>query len=255
VSTRGTGNPDDEQASRRRLAAALRPLIVLATSAEVDDATLDEATDAVEAITARLNAEAGPDRHPRRPPDVTRPPQEYFPASPVTGMLNPIAPPVRVWAVDGAEGGPPELRGETYFDDPYEGPPTCVHGGVIAATFDEVLGTANMLAGNPAMTGTLTIRYRKPTPLRTTLRVEARSLGRDGRKVRTSGALYNGDVLCAEAEGIFVMVGPERMMAMAEANPGTIDPAMMTAMRAEATAIEASMERGRTAPKDGASRG
>jgi acyl-coenzyme A thioesterase PaaI-like protein len=252
VSTIGSGDPDDEQASRRGLAAALRPLIVLATSAEVDDATLDEATAAVEAITARLDAEAGAGRHPRRPPDVTRPPQEYFPCSPVTGMLNPIAPPVRVWAVDGTDGGPPELRGETYFDDQYEGPPTCVHGGVIAATFDEVLGTANMLAGNPAMTGTLTIRYRKPTPLRTLLRVEARSLGRDGRKVRTSGALYNGDVLCAEAEGIFVMVGPERMMAMAEANPGSIDPAMMTAMRAEAAAIEASMERGRATPRDDA---
>ncbi len=48
---------------------------------------------------------------------------------------------------------------------PYEGPPTCVHGGVIAELFDELLGISNILAGPGAMTGTLTIRYRRPTPL------------------------------------------------------------------------------------------
>ena len=40
---------------------------------------------------------------------------------------------------------------------------------MIAETFDEMLGAANIVAGNPGMTGTLTIRYRKPTPLRTDL--------------------------------------------------------------------------------------
>ncbi len=89
-------------------------------------------------------------------------------------MANPLAPPVRVEIVDGPEGGPRELRAEAWFDDPYEGPPTCVHGGVIAETFDELLGAANIVAGSPAMTGTLTIRYRKPTPLHATIRIEAR---------------------------------------------------------------------------------
>jgi acyl-coenzyme A thioesterase PaaI-like protein len=231
-----------EDGARRRLAAALRPLITMVTEAGLDDDDLLEAVEEVEAIAERIRDRAHPDKFPRRPPDMTRPPQEFFPCSPVTGMLNPIAPPVRVWAIDGPAGGDPEIRGEVFFENPYEGPPTCVHGGVIAATFDEVLGTANMLAGNPAMTGTLTIRYRKPTPLRTSLRIEGRCLGRDGRKVRTWGGIFNGDVLCAEAEGIFVMVGPARMMAMAEANPGTIDPAMIAAMRSEAAAFEASQE-------------
>ena len=113
-----------------------------------------------------------------------------------------------MWRVEGADGGPAELRGEVNFGYHYEGPPTCVHGGVIAEVFDEVLGAANMVAGNPAMTGTLTVRYRKPTPLRTDLRIEARCLGRAGRKIRTWGAIYHGDVMTAEAEGIFIMVRP-----------------------------------------------
>lgn len=251
MSTNGAEDPAESE-PRRRLAAALRRLNTVATSAALDDDALLDAVEDVGAITDRLGARALPGKMARRPPDMTRPPQDFFPCSPVTGMLNPIAPPVRVWAVDGPEGGYPEIRGDVFFDDPYEGPPTCVHGGVIAETFDEVLGTANMLAGNPAMTGTLTIRYRKPTPLRTALRIEARCLDRNGRKVHTWGGIFHGDVLCAEAEGIFVMVGPARMMAMAEANPGSIDPAMAAAMRAEAAAIEASMERSRAARTDGA---
>jgi hypothetical protein len=228
---------------RRRLAAALRPLITMNVSSALDDDALAEAAEAIEAISASLAEQAGPGKHPRRPPDMANPPQEFFPSSPITGMLNPIAPPVRVWMVEGTDGGYREIRGEAYFDYPYEGPPTCVHGGVIAETFDEVLGAANMVADNAAMTGTLTIRYRKPTPLRTDLRIEARCRGRSGRKIHTWGGIFHGDLLTAEAEGIFIEVGPARLVAIAEANPNSADPAMLAAMRAEATAVAASMER------------
>ena len=91
-----------------------------------------------------------------------------------------------------------------------------------------------MVAGNPAMTGTLTVRYRNPTPLRTDLRMEARCLGRDGRKIRTWAAMYHGDLMTAEAEGIFIEVGPERFVSIAEGNVDSADPVMLEAMRAEA---------------------
>ena len=118
---------------------------------------------------------------------------DFFPNSPVIGTSNPIAPPVTLVAVDGVDGGMREMRGTVNFGYPYEGPPTCVHGGVIAEVFDEVLGATNIVAGNPGMTGTLTIKYRKPTPLLTDLRIEARCLGWSGRKIRTWGGMYNGD--------------------------------------------------------------
>jgi hypothetical protein len=238
-------SPDDAELSgsgpRGRLAAALRPIIAMTVSAALDDEVLTEAAVALEALAASMDQRSLPGKQPRRPPDMTRPPQEFFPNSPISGLLNPIAPPVRIWAVDGAEGGYREVRGDAWFDYPYEGPPTCVHGGIIAETFDEVLGAANMVADNPAMTGTLTIRYRKPTPLRTALRIEARCIDRQRRKVHTWGGIYNGDELTAEAEGIFIVVGPKRMVAIAEANPDTADPEMLAAMRAEAVAVAASM--------------
>jgi Thioesterase superfamily len=240
VSDRG---PDPTPAEpRARLASALRRLIIMTVSAAIDDDDLSEASDAVEAVSARLGDRSQPGKQPRRPPDMTRPPQDFFPNSPITGLLNPIAPPVRIWAVEGADGGYREIRGDAYFDFPYEGPPTCVHGGVIAETFDEVLGAANMVADNAAMTGTLTIRYRAPTPLRTKLRIEARCLSRSGRKVHTWGGIFHGDLLTAEAEGVFIVVGPSRLVAIAESNPTSSDPTMLDAMRAEAAAVGASME-------------
>ncbi|HEX3979868.1 MAG TPA: PaaI family thioesterase [Acidimicrobiales bacterium] len=217
---------------RRRLAAAIRPIITMNVAAELDDAALTEAAEAMEAIAERLAARAGPKRT-RNQPDLARAAQDFFPTSPVIGLANPVAPPVRVAVVEG-EDGRPEIRGLANFGFAYEGPPTCVHGGVIAELLDEVLGAANIVAQHAAMTGTLTIRYRSPTPLNTDLRVEARFVRQDGRKIYAWGGVYHGDVLTAEADGLFIEVRPKQMLTIAEANVDSVDPGMLDAIRAEA---------------------
>ncbi len=217
---------------RRRLADAIRPIITLNVSAELDDEALEEAAEAIEAVAERLTARAGP-RRGRNQPDLARAAQDFFPTSPVIGLANPVAPPVRVAVIEG-EGGRPEIAGLANFGFAYEGPPTCVHGGVIAELLDEVLGAANIVAEHPAMTGTLTVRYRKPTPLNTDLRVEARFVRVDGRKVYTWGGIFVEDVLTAEADGIFIEVVPTQMLDIAESNIDSADPAMLEAIRAEA---------------------
>jgi hypothetical protein len=113
------GSDPVTEGPRRRLAAALRPLITMVVSAAADDDVLAEVADGIEAISAGLAARAQPGKQPRRPPDMSNPPQEFFPNSPITGMLNPIAPPARVRVVEGVDGGYPEIRGEAYFDYPY----------------------------------------------------------------------------------------------------------------------------------------
>ena len=80
---------------RRRLAAALRPIITMNVAAELDDVALTEAAEAIEAIAERLTAQAGPKRT-RSQPDLARAAQDFFPTSPVIGLANPVAPPVRV---------------------------------------------------------------------------------------------------------------------------------------------------------------
>lgn len=47
----------------------------------------------------------------------------------------------------------------------HEGPPGCVHGGVLALLLDQVMGESASDGGSPGMTGTLTLRYLRPTPL------------------------------------------------------------------------------------------
>jgi len=212
-----------EDDPRRRLAEALRPIISLNVSATFDDEVLTAAATALEEIGRTLASAAGP-RRSRRQPDIDQHAQEFFPASPIIGMTNPIAPPVVVHVVDGIDGGYPEIRAEAWFDWAYEGPPACVHGGVIAETFDEMLGLANIVAGNPGMTGTLTVRYRKPTALRRPLRIEARCLGRDGRKIKTWAGMYDGEVLTAEADGLFIQVRPSQFLAMAEGTAAGAGP-------------------------------
>ena len=203
---------------RFALAAALRRITSASVGRPIADEELRAAGEVLTSVADRLERAAGPGRRGRSEPDPSGRPQDFFPTSPVIGFANPVAPPV---VVELAEDG---LEGSAFFDYQYEGPPTCVHGGVIAMVFDELLGAANIAAGTPGMTGTLTIRYRKPTPLRTALRLEARCLGQEGRKIRTWGAIFHDDVLLAEAEGIFIQLVPERFLRVLLANVETGEP-------------------------------
>ena len=136
-------------------------------------------------------------------------PKAMFDSSPLMGLANPIAPPLTL-AVEGDT-----VRGTAVFGSAYEGPPGHVHGGLVAAAFDEVLGMVQSLTGSPGMTGTLTIRYRKPTPLHREVRFEGRVDRVEGRKIFTQGTLHDGETLCAEAEGLFIAVDFEQMRELA----------------------------------------
>lgn len=197
---------------RRRLATAMRAVIDRLVTSDAPEEELRRTADALERYAERLAT------HPQRlapagfaetanAGDVNA----FFDYSPLIGLSNPIAPPV-VLRVDGDV-----VRGAVSFGAAYEGPPGHVHGGLIAATFDEVLGFAQSMTGQPGMTGTLAIRYRKPTPLHRELALEGRVVRVEGRKIITEGRMYVGETLTAEAEGIFVSVDFAKMHALAVA--------------------------------------
>jgi hypothetical protein len=202
-------------------AAAIRRITSVFVGQPVDEEVIAAAASDLAAVAARVEAAAAHSKRRRNEPGPNGfpgvHPQDYFWTSPMVGHANPIAPPVEVWAVTG-EGGQREVRGRVTFGYPYEGPPTCVHGGVIAELFDEMLGLSNILAGVGAMTGTLTIRYRRPTPLLAPLDLAARHTGQEGRKMFAWGGIYYDGELTAEAEGIFIMVPPSRMLDIVTGN-------------------------------------
>ena len=85
--------------------------------------------------------------------------------SPFTGSLNVVAPPMEIETTT-LEDGRPCLSGRVRLDHLREGPPRSAHGGVMAGLFDELLGAGQRLGGGlPGMTGRLSVRYRRPTPL------------------------------------------------------------------------------------------
>ncbi len=120
--------------------------------------------------------------------------------SPIIGLANPVAGPITI-SVEGDR-----VIGRVRFGKHYEGPPGHVHGGVISGGFDEVLGVAQKLTARPGFTGTLTVRYRKPTPLYDELRFEAWIERTEERKQFIAGTLHHGETLCADAQAIFVFV-------------------------------------------------
>lgn len=193
-------------AQKRRLAAAMRQVIEHTLTAEAPEERLRLAADRLEQYAVYL-ATLPKDHVTWGNPETATAGEVrgFFDLSPFIGQANPLAPPMELWV----EGG--IVRGKLSFGWAYQGPPGHVHGGYVAAIFDEVLGFAQSMTGNPGMTGTLTIRYRAPTPLYTDLRIEATVERVEGRKIFAEGRMYAGPALTAEAEGIFVSLRPETL--------------------------------------------
>ena len=126
-------------------------------------------------------------------------PRDFVAYSPVSGRSNAISPPVTLWPAEGPDGT--YIEGEVRFGPAYEGPPGHVHGGWVAAMFDELLGFAQQ---KPGFTATLTVRYMRPTPLNRTLALRAHVDRVEGRKRTIVGSCQLDGVTLAEAEGLFI---------------------------------------------------
>ena len=194
---------DDEAAALSGLAARVRELAEATVLTGVGTAEAAAIAAEVEALTARLGA--GRRAAPPFVPSSERRMDRQI-GNPVTGALNPFAPPVELTV--GSDG---IVRGEFTLNPVYEGPPSYVHGGVSAMVLDQVLGMAAAASGTPGMTATLETRYRRPTPLGVPLSVEAKASRVEGRKVYASGTICGPDGrVTVEATAMFIM--PQRFV-------------------------------------------
>jgi 3-oxocholest-4-en-26-oate---CoA ligase len=199
-------------AARRRLASALQSLVERCVTIDVGD---DASAGAIDGVVAALEAQLGRlDQLPQRRSRAAFVDGQYqlnqaqfMDRGPLIGLSNPLAPPMRLTAETTPSGVRAVAR--VTFTAPYEGAPGFLHGGVLAAAFDQVFGYLGVLRGVPALTGSLGVRYRKPTPLDVELRFEAEAERSEGRKSFVRGRCFAGDEVTAEAEALFVSIGAE----------------------------------------------
>lgn len=130
--------------------------------------------------------------------------------SPISGHVNPVAVPMHFEYFDD------KVIARAVFGRQFEGPAGGVHGGAVAAAFDEILGVAQMLSGYAGYTARLTLDYRAITPIETEIVHESAVERIDGRKLHMWARSTCEDKLLVEGEGLFIIqshlpvpVGPD----------------------------------------------
>jgi len=195
-----------EIAAGRRAAEAARRVVAGIAASQADPATLLEVATGLDRLADALDPHRSTSRYSATPGlhgGVTADPRVWE-SHPFIGPGHPLAPPMRVVRVGD------RAVGTVTFGHVYEGPPGAVHGGMVAAMFDLVLGAASSFTEQPGLTGTLTVRYRRPTPIDRPIRYEAWVDRVEERKVLVAGSSWSDDTLLAEGEGIFVRVDRTR---------------------------------------------
>jgi acyl-coenzyme A thioesterase PaaI-like protein len=201
--------PSKAVLAKRRLAAAVRELAALTATSDAPESVLDEVAESVEGAVARLGAH--PTRTFRDAFATCQTDEDFAPfadRSLMTGRSNPFSPPLTLSMQSD------KAVGQVKFGTTYEGIPGHVHGGMVAAILDETLGYLAVNHDIGGLTAVLTVRYRAPTPLQTDLTVEANLVRIDGKKAFVEARVKAGETITAEAEGVFVAVNRERMLAV-----------------------------------------
>ena len=192
--------------ARQRLASATRVLNEKLVSTDIDPELAAALTEKIEGLTAELSQ-----------------------AQQVTGLVD-MAKRGQRGTVDdvmgelvsvGGRSHPcsPELRwqeasnritGTVKFGQAFEGPPGHVHGGWVAGVLDHLMGMTHVRTGHPGMTGGLSVRYLKPTPLNQRIGVSAQATELDDKRTEVKAEMRFGETTTATAEAIFVRVDSEK---------------------------------------------
>ena len=155
-------------------------------------------------------------------PDEEGPPRDVplggaMPYDVVVGRFNPLALPVVL------DFEPPKALGHAVFDVAYEGAPGCVHGAVLAATFDIILTAANAIAGATGPTVRLALTYKRPTLTGEEAVFEGWVTEVTDRRVYSKGRIVQGGIVTVEADGEFAIFNREGVKRMAAARRQSFD--------------------------------
>lgn len=91
----------------------------------------------------------------------------------------------------------------------FEGPPGCIHGGIIATMLDEAMSKLNRPLNLVAMTRHMEVDYLRPVRVGDTLTIVSQHVRRDGRKVFHTAEITGSDgKVLARGKALFVAIDP-----------------------------------------------
>jgi acyl-coenzyme A thioesterase PaaI-like protein len=202
------------------LAASVRAFLDAVVTSDADCDEQLEIAAAVDALTERLSGADGSRLNSGMPwPPVERMRRGDRPYNAILGRAHPMAPPMPVKVCDDGS-----VMSELTMRAIHEGPGGFVHGGWVAALLDQLLGSANIVSGHPAMTGQLTIRYRAGTPYGVPLVLRARTDSVEGRRVHASGEITVDGKVTADAKGLFILPTADRVAEIRKATAARVKP-------------------------------
>jgi acyl-coenzyme A thioesterase PaaI-like protein len=191
-----TAEVDELESYLVPLADAVRDLVDATIRTTAGRDVVERATAEIDAITARLRAH-----------QETGPSGVHFNAegrswqwgNAAVGKRNAAAPQMDVHIGDDRRTSADLVLGAAQ-----EGPPGKMHGGVAALLLDHFMGVTASSMQRPSMTGTLTLRYVRGTPLGP-IHLEGRVDRYTGYKTIVLATISDPDGVTVEAEGVFVM--------------------------------------------------
>jgi acyl-coenzyme A thioesterase PaaI-like protein len=200
------GEADDapvspERQSRRELAASIRSLVADVVDRDLDESEARNLLADVEDLRKRVVGPRRPRYYEQGLGEAAR--ITFIDFSAISGLAHPFGIPMLIEAASDPEGAPC-IRARANIGLAHEGPPHGVHGGVISAIFDELLGHAQQVHKTLALTASLTIRYRSITPLDKDLEFFAQVTHGTGKRWNGRATCSADDKVTAEAEALFI---------------------------------------------------
>jgi acyl-coenzyme A thioesterase PaaI-like protein len=206
-------------AARLDATNALRELVHSFVSADADDATLERTAAIVRAAVAEL---AHVPQAERTVPSFAAGAGPHaageFGVDPladraVAGSANPTA----VHLETRRDGD--DAVADVGFGPAFLGAPGRVHGGMVAAVFDDITGFVLTHVREPGFTGRLEVSYRAPVPIETPIEFRARMRGRVGRKLTVDAEARRDGRVLATAEALFILVDADHFATDAKELP------------------------------------
>jgi acyl-coenzyme A thioesterase PaaI-like protein len=93
------------------------------------------------------------------------------------------------------------------FDKQFQGGPGVVHGGILSAAVDDLMGYAAIIHKRACVTAKLEVNYILPVQIEKEFIIEAWISGIDGKKIYAESIIFDEETIHTETNAMFIDLG------------------------------------------------